>query len=293
MNDEVRFQKAKKVSLVSIIGNLLLTITKLIAGFFAGSTALIADAFHSASDLIGTVILLKGMQIAHQPADENHPFGHHRAETITSEILAVILMITAAGIGYEGLRILASNNIVVPQAAAVYVAILSIAAKEGMYRYSAKIGNEINSDAIIADAWHHRSDAFSSIAALVGIVGSRFGMTFMDPVAALFVALLIFRAGVQIYRKAVSALMDTAPSDEKLKELMDVIIAVDGVKQVDDLRVRRYGSKMIIDLKISVLPELTVEEGHNVAARTKVKVLDTDDSIQDVLIHVNPYYKDQ
>ncbi|RQD69932.1 MAG: cation transporter [Tindallia sp. MSAO_Bac2] len=292
MNDEVRFQKAKKVSLVSIIGNLLLTITKLIAGFFAGSTALVADAFHSASDLIGTVILLKGMQIAHQPADENHPFGHHRAETITSEILAVILMITAAGIGYEGIRILASNNIVVPQAAAVYVALLSIAAKEGMFRYSAKIGNEINSDAIIADAWHHRSDAFSSIAALVGIVGSRFGMTFMDPVAALFVALLIFRAGIQIYRKAVSTLMDTAPSDDKLKELMDVIIAVDGVKQVDDLRVRRYGSKMIIDLKISVLPELTVEEGHNVAARTKVKVLETDDSIQDVLIHVNPYYKD-
>lgn len=263
----------------------------MIAGFFAGSTALIADAFHSASDLIGTVILLKGMQIAHQPADKNHPFGHHRAETITSEILAVILMITAAGIGYEGFRVLTSETIKIPEMAAVYVALLSIAAKELMYRHSAKVGKEINSDAIIADAWHHRSDAFSSIAALVGIVGSRFGIAFMDPVAALFVALLIFRAGIKIYRKAVSTLMDTAPSTETLKELMDTIMDVDGVKKVDDLRVRRYGSKIIIDLKISVLPELTVEEGHNVAAKTKIRVLEMDDSIQDVLIHVNPFYK--
>lgn len=291
MKDEVRFQKAKRVSLVSILGNLVLTVMKLIVGFLAGSTALVADAFHSASDLIGTVILLKGMQIAHLPADKNHPFGHHRAETITSEILAVILMITAAGIGYEGLRTLTSETIKIPDIAAVYVAFLSIVAKELMYRYSSKIGTEINSDAIIADAWHHRSDAFSSIAALVGIVGSRFGMAFMDPLAALFVALLIFRAGIQIYRKAVDTLMDTAPSKETLKELIDTILHVEGVEKVDDLRVRRYGSKMIIDLKISVLPELTVEEGHGVAARAKSQILELNSSIQDVLIHVNPFYR--
>ncbi|SFH58019.1 cation diffusion facilitator family transporter [Tindallia magadiensis] len=290
MNDEIRFQKAKRVSLVSILGNLTLTIAKLVAGFFAGSTALVADAFHSSSDLIGTIILLKGMQIAHQPADENHPFGHHRAETITSEILAFILMITAAGIGYKGFQILTSNHIAIPGAVAVYIAIFSILSKELMYRYSAKVGKEINSDAIIADAWHHRSDAFSSIAALVGILGARMGMPFMDPIAAFFVAILIFRAGLQIYKKAVSSLMDTAPSNETLNALSDIIISVEGVKQVDDLRVRYYGSKMIIDLKISVLPELTVEDGHNVAGRAKARIMERDERIQDVLIHVNPYY---
>ena len=291
MKDEFRFQKAKKVSWVSIYGNLALTAIKLVIGFISGSTALIADAFHSASDLIGTVILLKGMQIAHRPADKDHPFGHHRAETITSEILAVILILTALGIGYEGIRVLRSPAIPPPELAAVIAAIFSILAKEGMYRYALRVGTEIDSDAIIADAWHHRSDAFSSIAALIGITGARMGYPVLDPLAALFVAILILKTGIQIYRKAVLSLMETAPSKEMLNELLAAAQVDEGVKNVEDLRVRRYGSKMLIDLKISVMPNLTVEEGHAVAARTKEKIMAVDSRIQDVLIHVNPYYQ--
>ena len=290
MKDELRFQKAKQVSIVSIVGNLALTVIKLIVGFLSGSAALVADAFHSASDLVGTVILLKGMQIAHLPPDRDHPFGHHRAETITSEILALILILTAAGIGYDGINKLMKPGLIPPESIALVAAILSIVAKEAMYRYSHKIGTEINSDAILADAWHHRSDAFSSIAAFAGILGARIGFPQLDPIAALIVAFLILKAGISIYRRAVMTLMETAPSKEVLKQLLDAVEHEQGVKNVEDLRVRRYGSKMLIDLKISVLPHLTVEEGHSVAARAKERVMAVDESIQDVLIHVNPYY---
>lgn len=288
MEDQLRYQKAKKVSIIGVITNVLLTIIKAIIGVWAGSTALIADAFHSASDLFGTIILLQGLKIAHKPPDESHPYGHFRAETITSNILAIILMITALGIGYKSYEVLRQPIIEPPELIAIYIAILSVVSKEWLYRYTVKIGNEINSSAVIADAWHHRTDSFSSIAALIGIGGAILGYPIMDPLVGLFVSILILQTGISIYKQAILALMDTAPPKEILDEIKEAAFHAEGVKEVQDVKMRQYGSKFIVDLKVCVNPSITVEEGHGAAARAKENIMKSTQDIQDVLVHVNP-----
>ncbi|MCC5912135.1 MAG: cation transporter [Clostridiaceae bacterium] len=288
MEDQARYKEAKKVSIISLSVNIFLTIVKAIVGVLSGSTALIADALHSASDLFGTIILLQGLKIAHKPADASHPYGHHRAETITSKILALILIVTALGIGYEAYKVLQQPSITPPETMAIYVAIISIIAKEALYRYAVKIGKKIKSSALIADAWHNRTDALSSIAALIGITGAIYGYAIMDPLAGLIVAALILKTGISIYRQAIVALMDTAPSQKVLKEIRTAAFEAKGVKEVQDVKVRQYGSKFIVDMKICVNPKITVEEGHGAAARAKENIKDMNGDVQDVLIHVNP-----
>ncbi len=288
MEDEKRYQEVKKVSLVSIIGNIVLTVVKVVIGYFSGSTALIADAFHSASDLFGTVVLLQGLKIAHIPPDESHPYGHHKAEPVTAKILAIILIVTALGIGYEAIKILLSGNIAAPKFTAIYVAILSILAKEGLYHYSVRIGRKIKSSAVIADAWHHRSDAFSSVATLIGISGAIFGYPFMDPIAGIIVSLLILRTAFSIYLEAIKGLMDASPDKETLETIKKAAAKAQGVEEVQDVKVRQYGSKYMVDMKICVDPSITVEEGHGAAARAKEHIMQEMDEVMDVLIHVNP-----
>ncbi|SDK22429.1 cation diffusion facilitator family transporter [Natronincola ferrireducens] len=291
MEDKLRYKEAKKVSIISIMINIFLTIIKAVVGFIAGSTALVADAFHSASDLFGTIILLQGLKIAHKPPDESHPYGHHRAETITSKILAIILIVTALGIGYEAIKILRQASIAVPDSIAIYIALLSIFLKEGLFRYTFRIGKKINSSAVIADAWHNRTDAMSSIAALIGIGGALYGYPIMDPLAGIFVSALILKTGVSIYKQAILTLMDTAPSKEVLLQIQEAAFEAEGIKEVQDIKVRQYGSKFIVDMKVCVNPNITVAEGHGAAARAKENIMDTNFDIQDVLIHVNPCKK--
>lgn len=288
MENKIRYKKSKKVSIISILSNIGLTIAKAFIGVLSGSTALIADAFHSASDLFSTIIVMQGLKIAHQPPDESHPYGHHRAESITSKILAIILIITAVGIGYESYQILKSSSISAPEISAIYVAALSIVVKEFMYRYAFKVGKEINSPALIADAWHNRSDAFSSIAALIGIAGALLGYPVMDPLAGIFVAILIFKTGIGIYIDAIKVLMDTAPSKEILTKIEEATKKASGVIEVHDIKVRQYGPKYFIDLKICVDPYITVEAGHNISAEAKHYIIESDLEVLDVLVHVNP-----
>ncbi len=288
MEDQFRYQEARKVSITSIIINIALTIVKAIIGIIAGSTALVADAFHSASDLFATIIVLQGVKIAHKPPDESHPYGHYRAETITSKFLAIILIVTALGIGFSSYKVLRKPLLSPPSLMAAYIAILSIVAKEGLYQYAIRIGEKINNSAIIAEAWHHRSDAFSSVAALVGIIGAILGYPIMDPLAGIFVAILILKTGISIYSQAIMTLMDTAPPKEVLDEVRSAALKAKGIKEVQDVRMRQYGSKYIVDMKVCVNPNITVEEGHDAAARAKVNIMDSAYDIQDVLIHVNP-----
>ncbi|ABR49276.1 cation diffusion facilitator family transporter [Alkaliphilus metalliredigens QYMF] len=290
MNDRERYREAQKASIISLIVNIVLTGLKIMVGLAAGSAALVADGFHSASDLIGTLVVMQGIKIAHQPADESHPYGHYRAETITSKILAIILILTAMGLGYEGLQVLRSPELSPPEMLALYIALFSVIAKEGIYQYNIRIGKRIKSSAIIADAWHARSDAFSSIAASIGIVGSILGYPIMDPLAAIFVAFLILKTGVSIYVDSIKTLMDTAPPKEILDMIETAALAAEGVEDVHDIKVRQYGSKYLIDIKICVNPYITVEEGHGAAARAKLSIMNEVDDVQDVLIHVNPCY---
>lgn len=291
MNDNLRYEYSKRASIVSIIGNILLTLFKVVIGLLSGSIALVADAFHSASDLIGTIILLQGLKIAHMPPDKGHPYGHHRAETITSKILAIILIVTALSIGYGSFKILLNPSPTPPETFAIYIIVLSIIGKEAMYRYAIRIGELIQSDAIIADAWHHRSDAFSSIAALIGVIGAILGYPIMDPLAGIFVSFLILKTGISIYVKAVNDLMDRAPSDSILNEIKIAASEADGVESIQDLKVRKHGSKLFVDMKICVDSNITVSEGHAAASRAKKNIFQTNEYIQDVLIHVNPCYK--
>ena len=292
MEDQYRFKEVKKASIVSIIGNIVLTVLKGIIGYSAGSTALIADAVHSASDLFGTIVLLQGLKIAHRPPDESHPYGHHRAESITSKLLAIILAITAAGIGYEAIKLLRSGNITPPKSVAIYIALISIIGKEGMYQYAVRIGKRIKSSAVIADAWHHRSDAFSSVATLIGITGAIYGFPFMDPIAGIIVSILILKTALSIYIDAIKSLMDTAPEKEVLDSIKNSANKAEGVKSVQEVKVRQYGSKYIVDMKICVNPKITVEEGHGAAARAKHSIIKENTDVLDVLVHVNPCLQD-
>lgn len=288
MEDKIRYEKSKKVSIVSIIVNIGLTIIKAIIGVIAGSTALVADAFHSASDLFSTVVVMQGLKIAYQPPDESHPYGHYRAESITSKILALILIVTAIGLGYESYKILRYSDITSPQPVAIYTALLSLVVKEAMYRYTLKVGKEINSKALIADAWHHRSDAYSSIAAVIGIGGALLGYTIMDPIAGIVVAFLILKTGISIYIDAVKVLMDTAPPKEIFDIIEEAAMKAQGVEEIQDIKVRQYGPKYFVDIKICVNPNISVKDGHNIAGRAKHLIINSELDVLDVLIHVNP-----
>ncbi|KAB3529017.1 cation diffusion facilitator family transporter [Alkaliphilus serpentinus] len=288
MQDQQRYQEVKRVSIVSIIGNVVLTIIKAVIGIISGSTALFADSIHSASDVFGTIVLLQGLRIAHMPPDESHPYGHHKAESITSKLLAIILVVTALGIGNEAIKVLRSQDISPPGIIAVYTAIVSIVIKEGMYRYVMGVGKRIKSQAVIADAWQNRSDAFSSVATLIGVGGSIAGYPFMDPLAGIFVSLMILKTGVSIYIDAIKGLMDTAPEGSVIEDIAKLANEAEGVISVQDVKVRQYGAKYHVDMKICVDPKITVEEGHGAAARAKENIMKNREDILDVLIHVNP-----
>lgn len=288
MNDKIRYKEVRKISVINIISNFSLAAIKAVVGVISGSTALIADAFHSTSDLIGTAIMLQGMKIAHLPPDESHPYGHYRAESITSKILAMIIAATAFGIGYESIQVLRETIITPPKSIAVYIAISSIIVKELMYRYTIAVGKKINSPAVKADALHHRSDAFSSVAALIGIAGAIKGYPVMDPIAGIFVSILILKTAISIYIDAIRDLMDTAPAKEFFNQIQELASRAAGVKSVQGIRARQHGSKFFVDMKICVDPNITVKEGHDVATRAKENILKNNHDVQDVLIHVNP-----
>ncbi len=291
MNEESRYKASRKASYFGLLGNILLAFLKGFIGYLAGSTALMADAVHSASDFIGTVIVIKGVKIAHLPPDKSHPYGHHKAESIVSKIIAIILMITAVFIGYEAFQILIADEIGIPGVAAIVVALISIGVKEGLYQYTIRVGRKYRNSALIADAWHQRSDALSSIAALIGISGAVMGFPFMDPLAGIVVALLILKTAISIYIDAIHDLMDSAPPQEILNNITEAAKIDEGVLAVSDVKVRRYGSMLLVDMKINVSPSITVEKGHAIAARTKENILSHNKDVKDVLIHVNPHYE--
>jgi len=291
LREEVRYKASRKASYLGLMGNILLTFLKGFIGYIAGSAALMADAVHSASDFIGTLIVIKGVKIAHLPPDQSHPYGHHKAESIVSKIIAIILMITAVFIGYEAFQILLADEIGIPGVSAIVVALISIGIKEGLYQYTIRVGRKYRNAALIADAWHQRSDAISSIAALIGITGAVLGFPFMDPLAGIVVAMLILKTAISIYIDAIHDLMDSAPPPEVLNNITEAAKTDEGVLAVSEVKVRRYGSMLLVDMKINVSPHISVEQGHAISARTKQNILSHNEEVKDVLIHVNPHYE--
>ncbi|RCW50747.1 MULTISPECIES: cation diffusion facilitator family transporter [unclassified Halanaerobium] len=287
-NEELRYQEGKRISIISLITNLLLAALKIIVGYTANSKALIADGFHSFSDMASTIIVMFSIKFSKAPADSNHPYGHEKAEALGTNILSVILLLTGFLLARDAVYSLMEREIIIPGTIALIIAFISIISKEILYRYTIKIGKKINSRGLIADAHHHRSDALSSVAALIGIGGAKLGFWYLDPLAGFVVAVLILKVGYEIMRDSSNELMDGLPEEGKIEQIKKLSQNVSGVIEVEEIKIRSYGPKFIADIIIVVDDNLTVGEGHDIAAKVKRNIMDVEKDFKDVLVHVDP-----
>ena len=273
---------------IGLLVNILLTVLKLAAGILGRSQAMIADALHSFSDVIATGGVYIGFKIAEKPADKDHPFGHGNADTLAAVFVALILLLTGIYIGVQAFHIILHEEYHTPTNLALGAAILSIVIKELLFRYTLKIGRTIKSQAIIANAWDHRSDVYSSVAALIGIAGAKLGFVMLDPLAGLIIAGLIVRMAFHLMKTNVHILMDGTPDEVILKKVIETTNAVSGVVQTRETRIHPVGPRNIVNIKILVDRNLTVEEGHTIATRVKETLMKNHEEIKDVIVHVEP-----
>ncbi len=288
---KTRHESGMQVARVSILVNILLVALKGTIGYLSGSSALIADAAHSLGDVVSTIPVMVGFSISSRPPDSTHPYGHGRAEELTTAVLAGILLVTAALVARDGITHILGPGRGAPGIAAMGVAALSILVKEAMFRYAIAEGRRIGSDLLVADAWHHRSDALSSIAALVGIAGANAGIAFLDPLAAVAVAGMLFWTGASILRGSINALMDGRPPDysSELTRVREMAGHIPGIVHVDDVRMRRYGGRIVMDVEISVDADVTVRDAHALAGELRGQLEGAHDHVWEVFVHVNPH----
>lgn len=282
---------AMRISVVTIVVNLLLSIFKLAAGVVGRSAAMVSDAVHSASDVFSTLVVIVGVQISSRKADRNHRYGHERLESIAAIILAAVLFATGLGIGWSGIRtILQADSVApaVPSTIALVAAVISIVVKEWMFWYTRAGAKRTNSDALMADAWHHRSDALSSVGSLVGIGGAMLGYPLCDPIASLIICLLILKASYDIARDAVEKLVDTSCDDATVEQLRTLAAQQAGVLHVDDVMTRRFGSMFYVDIEIACNGELTLRQGHDIAQQVHDAVEAAFPAAKHCMVHVNP-----
>ena len=280
-----------RVSGVSIAVNLLLSLAKLAAGLIARSGAMISDAVHSASDIFSTVIVMIGVRLSGKAADREHPYGHERMECVAAIVLAVVLLITGLAIGWSGAQKLLSSQrdaLPVPGLLALLAAVVSIAVKEGMFWYTRYHARRLGSPALMADAWHHRSDALSSIGALVGIAGARMGLRELDPLASVVICAFIAKAAFDIFRDAVDKMVDHSCDPATEKAIRGCVEGHDQVRRVDLLRTREFGSRMYIELEIALDGALTLEQSHAIAESVHDDVEKAFPKVKHIMIHVNP-----
>lgn len=285
---------AVHVSVVTIIVNILLSAFKLFAGIFGNSMALISDAIHSASDVFSTIIVLIGVKISSKKADKNHPFGHERFECVAAILLSVVLFATGVGIGYSGLNNIITGeykNFVTPHIVALVAAAVSIVVKEWMFWYTVIAAKKINSSALKADAWHHRSDALSSIGSLVGVIGGLCGALILDSIACLVICLFIMKAAIQIFWDAVKKMTDEACDDKTQSEINEFISTCEGVLRVDSLLTRMFGNRIYVIAEIACDKNLPLEKAHSIAETVHKGLEEKFPLIKHVTVHVNPYYE--
>jgi len=290
---KVDFLDSKSCTLVGLVGNIALAIFKLLVGIFGFSYAMIADGIHSFSDCLATGGVYVGLRIGERPADESHPYGHGNAETITAFLVALLILATGIFVGVSSVDLIARKQFQTPATIALVAAVISIAVKEAMFRYTLKVGENNNNPAVIANAWDHRSDAYSSMAALAGILGARLGFWYLDPIAGLIVSALIIKISISILRPNIGILMDERPDKAILDNIMTTVERIPQVRTIDSLRVHRRGSTFTIDIEIAVDDGLTVEQGHQVASEVKSRLLNRVQHTQDVMVHINPYQPTQ
>ena len=282
-------QTATHVSIVSIVVNIALSLMKLFAGIVAHSGAMISDAIHSASDVFSTIIVIVGVRISSKKEDKEHPYGHDRMECVASLILAGLLAVTGFLIGKSGVQTIASGKaIAVPGVLALVAAAVSIAVKEWMYHYTIRAAKRVNSSALKADAWHHRSDALSSVGALIGIAGARLGLPILDPLAEIIIALMVIKVGFDIGKDSINKMVDRSVDEKTLAAILRVAEHHPGVVRVDDLRSRTFGSNFYIDLEIAVDHTLDIQRAHAIAETLHNVLEERYPNLKHCMIHVNP-----
>ena len=280
-----------RVTSIGIIGNVILSLFKFLAGIFGHSSAMVSDAIHSLSDVLATFIAWLGIRLSMQAPDREHPYGHERLECVASLLLGTILFGTGLMIGLSGLKTILAGHyeeLQAPECIALIAAVVSIATKEGMFWYTRHYAKVLNSAAFMADAWHHRSDALSSIGSLIGIGGAMLGFPILDPLASVAIDVCIIKVAYDILKDAVSKMLDTACSSEYEKKLADFISAQDGVDRLDVLHTRMFGNKIYIDAEISVDGDKSLTDAHEIAESVHTQVEKHFDNIKHIMIHVNP-----
>lgn len=279
------------VSINSIIGNLLLSVGKLFAGFVAHSAAMVSDGIHSASDVLSTLVVMAGVRYANKASDKQHQYGHERMECIAAIILATMLTMVALAIGYNGYEKIFNENsteLIIPGQLALWAAVISIIMKEAMFWYTKNAAEKINSGALMADAWHHRSDALSSVGSFVGILGARMGYPILDPLASIIICLMILYASYEVFADAVHKIVDHSCDEKTTQELIDLIHRVPGVEHVDSITTRIFGNRIYVDVEISVDDMLPLIEAHHIAETTHAAIEANFPLVKHCMVHVNP-----
>ena len=282
---------AMRVSAVTIVWNVILSIFKLMAGVVGRSGAMISDAVHSASDVFSTIIVILGINIASRQSDDDHQYGHDRLECVAAILLAVVLFATGIGIGIGGINKIIEGTAgkdAIPGMIALIAAVASIVVKEAMFWYTRSAAKKINSGALMADAWHHRSDALSSVGALIGIGGARLGFPILDPIASVVICVFIVKAAYDIFKDAIDKMVDKSCDEETEEKMRQLIEKQKGVLKVDVLRTRLFGAKMYVDIEIAADGDITLREGHEIAQVVHDKVEEEFPLVKHCMVHVNP-----
>ncbi len=290
-----RYQRGKKAIVYNLFLNLALALFKGVIGYMSRSQAMMADAFHSGGDMMVNVIVLLGLKESHRPADDCHPYGHGKAETLAQNIVGLLIMATGFYLIISSLVCLWAGMEQAPGSLALVAALVSIVIKEVLFRYMLALGQKLNSRALIANAWDHRSDVLSSLAALLGIGGARLGaylgypvLYHLDPLAGAVVAVLIIRMGLEIMKESGRELMDGTCPPETLEDICAIALKVPRVREIHRVRARSSGPCLLIDLEIGVDRELSVQEGHNVSHEVEEQLLRSREDIHLINVHVAP-----
>lgn len=284
-------KEANRTAVITMIGNVILALFKLFAGVAAHSGAMISDAIHSASDVFSTIVVMIGIRLSVKESDKDHPYGHERLECVAAILLAMVLFITGLGIGIDALQKIFSGdyaNLQVPGRLALAAAVFSIVSKEAMYWYTILCAKKLDSSALKADAWHHRSDAFSSVGALIGIAGARLGFPIMDAAASLVIFFFIAKAAYDIFMDAMDKMVDHSCDEATEKAIYDCVMTNEEVLGIDLLQTRIFGNKIYVDLEIRVDGSYTLIRGHQVAESVHDKIEKEFPKVKHILIHVNP-----
>jgi cation diffusion facilitator family transporter len=285
-----REQQISKITVVSILWNVILSGLKISFGFIGQSFALVSDGFHSVSDVLSSIGVLFGIRISSKEADEDHPYGHEKIESLTGLFIGLSLIGTAIFIGYEGVKRL-FEEVPIPDRITLWIALCSILVKEGLFWYTKLSGKKLNSVLLEADAWHHRSDALSSIATLIGISLALVGFPIFDPIVSIIISIVIAKVAITIMSNSINQLVDKSCTPEMTRKLFQKIEAVDGVIEVDDLMTRMFGHRIYVDVEIACNPELSLKTSHDIATKVHDVIEHSFEDVKHIHVHVNPYEK--